>query len=158
MVPPPIQTQIAGLILDAFRIWRQPLPAKAGALVVYVGLGLLVPGIRDLLLVAIPLLINWALEKSGSAWRFPPMDAVPWWIGLILIGGGLLFLLLHVRQRIVIITVKITKDGITIRAKGPADMVDNPALPRLFETVIKTRAPSATPPVVLPLNPPEPPQ
>ena len=151
MADPSRFNQIAKLILDALRIWRQPLAAKSAAFVVYVGLGLLTPGLRDLLLVGLPALINWIFERFGLSLRLPPLESAPWWTGLILVGAGLLFLYLQAREGPVVITVKVSGDEVTITIKGPAEIVDKPGLQQVCQQALTRRATQAPPPAP-PLN------
>ena len=145
MADSPAFKQVSKLILDALRIWRQPLGAKAGAFVVYTGLGLLLPGFRDLLLVGLPVIINWVLEKWKLSLRVPPLESVPWWAGLILVGAGLSFLYFHARQKRVVIKVTVTKTEVIIEMTGPAEVVDNPGLQQLFQKALE-KAAQAPPP------------
>ncbi len=81
-------------VAKALLFFRQPMLVKASVLVIYAGLGVIVPGFRDILLVALPLLINKLFDLVGVT-HLPPMESTPWWAGLILVCIGLLFLLLQ---------------------------------------------------------------
>ena len=47
-------TNFLKFVGKALLFFRQPMLVKASALVIYAGLGILVPGFRDILLVALP--------------------------------------------------------------------------------------------------------
>ncbi len=138
--------QISELMLHALRIWRQPLAAKSAALVVYTGLGLLVPGFRDLLLLGLPALLNWVFEKCNLSLRLPALESVPWWAGLILVGAGLIFLYFHARKKPVVVKVTVRDNEVIIEATGPAEVVDNPRLQELFQKALERKTAQAPPP------------
>lgn len=88
------------------------------------GLGIMIPGIRDLALVVAVAAINWALEWL----KRPPLPAdssAPWWAGLVLVVLGLLFLKSHARKYVRILRIeeqdgKVTIEG-EIETSDPAE-------------------------------------
>jgi hypothetical protein len=139
--------EIGKFLLDALRLWRQPSLAKCAAAVVYVGLALLTPGLRDLLLAGLPLAINWILERCNLP-PLPVAASAPWWFGLVLVVLGLLFLMWQYSQRKIRVKAIIDEGpAVTIQVEVPiGDPAAAAQLEKILEQALKTRADKAPPP------------
>jgi protein-S-isoprenylcysteine O-methyltransferase Ste14 len=136
--------KIARCVFQALLFRRQPALVKVGSVVVYVGLGLLTPGFRDILLVALPLVINRIFDLFGI--QHMTTDSAPWWTGLVLVGAGLLVLLWHARHRSLVIRVEETPTGFTVKVTGPEEVLNNPNFIKLLEHALREKAAQAPPP------------
>lgn len=137
--------EVARFVLEALRLLRQPALVRCASLVVYAGLGLLTPGLRDLLLVGLPSAINWALER----WDIPPLktaESAPWWVGLVLVGAGLLFLVWHAGTRIIVVEIKKNNGNYTAVVKVPENLADDPVITTKLLAILIEESKKAPPP------------
>lgn len=105
-----VSLQKVGKLLGSIVQWWRSSPyVKIGWLVILGGLGIMVPGPRDLLLAIGRAAVNWFLALAHQP-SLPPDASAPWWAGLILIVLGLLFLSLHSRKRVRVLRIE-EKDG-----------------------------------------------
>jgi hypothetical protein len=98
---------------------------KAAWAVILAGLGIMVPGIRDLFLWVLIAAINWILELLKRP-PLPPDVSAPWWAGLILVVLGLLLLVFYDRRHVRIRGI-VEKNGTvfiegSVKSSDPADM------------------------------------
>jgi hypothetical protein len=121
---------LAKLLSAILQWWRSPPLVKAAWVVILAGVGIIVPGVRDLALLVAIAAINWVLEWL----KRPPLPAntsAPWWAGLVLVILGLLFLNSHGRRRVRILRIE-EKDG-TVTIEGEITFSDAADAQRLID-------------------------
>jgi hypothetical protein len=134
--------QKAGKLLGSIVQWWRSSPyVKIGWLVIVGGLGIMVPGPRDLLLAVGVAAVNWVLACLQRP-PLPPDATAPWWAGLILVVLGLLFLSFQSRSRIRIVRIE-EKDGrVTIYGEIVGSDVADPQ--RLLEKAMEQKLKEVT--------------
>jgi hypothetical protein len=121
---------LAKLLSTITQWWRSPPLVKAAWAVILAGLGIMIPGIRDLALIVAVAAINWALQWL----KRPPLPAdtsAPWWAGLVLVVLGLLFLKSHARRYVRILRIE-EKDG-KVTIEGEIETSDPAEAQRLMD-------------------------